>query len=85
MGEKSDSNTSVVSVKVPKSIKAKMREMEDVEWSTLLRKAIEDKIKEHEKKQAVNSFLAFRAGAKLPKNKTEHTSEILARETKEER
>jgi hypothetical protein len=80
-----ESNTAVVSVKVSKSVKAKMHEMTDVEWSALLRKTIEAKIKEHEKKQAVKGFLAFRAGVKVPKNKTKHTSEALARETREER
>jgi hypothetical protein len=78
-------NTAVVSVKVSKDIKAKMREMKDIEWSTLLRKTIEAKIKEHEKAQAIEGFLAFRASVKLPKNKTEHTSETLLRETREER
>lgn len=77
-------NTEVVSVKVPKRVKEKMRSV-DVKWSEVLRKAIEVKIKEHERKQAVANFLEFRARSKVPKNKTPYTSETLVRETREER
>ncbi|MEM2139977.1 MAG: hypothetical protein QXJ74_02640 [Nitrososphaera sp.] len=77
-------NTAVVSVKVPKRIKEKMRSI-DVQWSEVLRKAIEAKIKEQERKQAVTSFLEFRSKSKVPKNKTPYTSEVLVRETREER
>jgi hypothetical protein len=77
-------NTAVVSVKVPKRIKEKMRSI-DVRWSEVLRKAIEIKIKEHERKQAVANFLEFRTKSKVPKNKTSYTSEVLVRETREER
>lgn len=80
-----ESNVAVVSVKVPKLIKAKMRTM-DVKWSEVLRKAIELKIKEHERKAAVSDFLEFRTKAKVPKNKSaSHSSEALVRETREER
>lgn len=77
-------NTAVVSVKVPKRVKEKMRSI-DVRWSEVLRKAIETKIKEHERKQAVASFLEFRTKNKVPKNKTSYTSEVLVREAREER
>ena len=79
-----DSNTAVVSVKVPRRIKEKMRSI-DVRWGEVLRKAIEAKIKEHERKQAVAGFLEFRTKSKVPKNKTAYTSEVLVRETREER
>lgn len=79
-----EGNSAVVSVKVPKRIREKMRSI-DIRWSEVLRKAIEAKIKEHERKQAVTSFLEFRTKAKVPKNKTPYTSEVLIRETREER
>jgi len=77
-------STAVVSVKVPKRVKEKMRSI-DIRWSEVLRKAIETKIKEHERKQAVADFLEFRTKSKVPKNKTPYTSEVLVRETREER
>lgn len=77
-------NTAVVSVKVPKRIREKMRSI-NIRWSEVLRKAIEAEIKEHERKQAVASFLEFRTKSKVPKNKTPYTSEVLVRETREER
>lgn len=79
-----EGNGAVVSVKVPKRIKEKMRSI-DIKWSEVLRKAIEAKIKEHERKQAVAGFLEFRTKAKVPKNKTSYTSEVLIRQTREER
>jgi hypothetical protein len=80
-----DGNNAVVSVKVPKRIKEKMRSMEDVMWSEVLRKAIETKIREHERKEAVAGFLAFKAKNKTPKNRTADTSEVLVKKTREER
>lgn len=77
-------NSAVVSVKVPKRIKEKMRTI-DVRWSEVLRKAIELKIKEHERKKAVADFLEFRNKTKVPRNKTPYTSEVSIRETREER
>jgi hypothetical protein len=79
-----EGNTSVVSVKVPKRIREKMRSM-DIEWSEVLRKAIESKIKEYERKNAIEDFLEFRASSRIPKNKTRYTSEVLTRENREER
>jgi ribosome-associated translation inhibitor RaiA len=79
-----EGNTSVVSVKVPKRVREKMRSM-DIEWSKVLRKAIETKIKEYERKKATQGFLEFRANNPVPKNKTRYTSEVLARENREER
>lgn len=80
-----DGNNAVVSVKVPKRIKEKMRSMKDVMWGEVLRKAIEAKIREHERREAVAGFLAFRAKNKVPKNRTADTSEVLVRETRKER
>lgn len=79
-----DSNTSVVSVKVSRRIKEKMHSV-DIKWGDVLRKTIEAKIKEHERKQDVANFLEFRAKNKVPKNKTQYTSEALSRKTREER
>jgi hypothetical protein len=79
-----DSNTAVVSVKVSKSTKKKMHSM-NIKWSKVIRKAIEAKIKEYERKQRIADFLEFRAKSKVPKNKTPHTSEALVRQTREER
>ena len=80
-----DGNNAVVSVKVPKRIKEKMRSMEGVVWSKVLRKAIETKIREHERKEAVAGFLAFKAKSRTPKNRSVGTSEVLVKETREER
>ena len=80
-----DGNNAVVSVKVPKRIKEKMRSMEGVVWSKVLRKAIETKIREHERKEAVAGFLAFKAKSRTPKNRTVDSSEVLVKETREER
>lgn len=86
MQSKDDSNTSVVSVKVPKKVKEKMRSMAgEIKWGEVMRKAIETKIREHERKEAVKEFLAIRAKNKLPKNRTTYTSEVLIGETREER
>ncbi|MEM2785322.1 MAG: hypothetical protein QXW37_01760 [Candidatus Nitrosotenuis sp.] len=80
-----DSNTAVVSVKVSRRIKKKMRSM-NIKWSEVLRKTIESKIKEYERKQGIADFLEFRAKSKeVPKNKTPYTSEALVRQTREER
>lgn len=84
--KKEDSNTAVVSVKVPRKVKEKMRSMGDeVKWGELLRKAIEAEIDVHERNKAVAKFLASRAKRKPPKNKTVYTSEVLLRETREDR
>jgi hypothetical protein len=79
-----DSNTSVVSVKVSRHIKEKMRSV-NIKWGEVLRKTIEAKIKEYERKQGMANFLEFRAKNKIPKNRTQYTSEILSRKTREER
>ena len=79
-----DSNTAVVSVKVSRRTKKKMHSM-DIKWSEVLRKTIENKIKEYERKQGIADFLEFRAKRKIPKNKTSYTSEALVRQTREER
>ncbi|HXG74324.1 MAG TPA: hypothetical protein VNK44_05865 [Candidatus Nitrosotenuis sp.] len=79
-----DSNTAVVSVKVSKRTKKKMHAM-NIKWSEVLRKAIENKIKEYERKQGIAGFLEFRAKSKVPKNKTPYTSEALVMQTREER
>ncbi len=79
-----DSNTSVVSVKVSRRIKEKMQSM-NISWSEVLRKTIEAKIKEYERKQDIAGFLEFRTKNKVPKNRTQYTSEVLSRKTREER
>lgn len=79
-----DSNTSVVSVKVSRRIKEKMHSM-NIKWSEVLRKTIEAKIKEYERKQDIARFLEFRTKNKIPKNRTQYTSEVLSRKTREER
>lgn len=79
-----DSNTSVVSVKVSRRIKEKMQSM-NIQWSEVLRKTIEAKIKEYERKQDIAGFLEFRTKNKVPKNRTQYTSEVLSRKTREER
>lgn len=79
-----DSNTAVVSVKVSKDTKKKMHSM-NIKWSEVIRKAIETKIKEYERKQRIADYLEFRAKNKIPRNKTSHTSEVLVRETRKER
>ncbi|MEM3065357.1 MAG: hypothetical protein QW177_08285 [Candidatus Nitrosotenuis sp.] len=47
-----DSNTAVVSVKVSKRTKKKMHAI-NIKWSEVLRKAIENKIREYERKQGI--------------------------------
>ncbi len=79
-----DSNTSVVSVKVSRRIKEKMQSM-NISWSEVLRKTIEAKIKEYERKQDIAGFLEFRTKNKVPKNRTQYTSEVLSGKTREER
>ncbi|MGI0087143.1 MAG: CopG family transcriptional regulator [Nitrosotalea sp.] len=79
-----DSNTAVISVKVSRRTKEKMLAM-NIKWSEVLRKTIEAKIKERERRQGIEDFLEFRAKSKVPKNRTSHTSEVLARQTREER
>jgi ribosome-associated translation inhibitor RaiA len=79
-----DSNTSVVSVKVSRRIKEKMHSV-NIKWGEVLRKTIEAKIKEYERKQDIAGFLEFRAKNKVPKNRTQYTSEVLSRKTREER
>ena len=79
-----NSNTSVVSIKVSRHIKEKMYSM-NIKWSEVLRKTIEAKINEYERKQGMADFLEFRAKNKVPKNRTQYTSEILSRKTREER
>lgn len=79
-----DSNTSVVSVKVSRRIKEKMHSV-NIKWSEVLRKTIEVKIKEYERKQDIAGFLEFRTKNKIPKNRTQYTSEVLSRKTREER
>jgi len=79
-----DSNTSVVSVKVSRRIKEKMQSM-NIQWSKVLRNTIESKIKEYERKQDIAGFLEFRTKNKVPKNRTQYTSEVLSRKTREER
>lgn len=78
-----DSDTAVVSVKVPKRIKEKMCSI-DIPWNKVLRNAIEAQIKEHEKKQAIANFLEFRSKTRVPKNETPYTSEVLVRESRGE-
>lgn len=78
------SNTAVVSIKVPKRLKEKMHVV-NVKWSEILRNAIETEIRNQEKKAAVSDFLEFIAKTKVPKNTTAETSEVLTRETREER
>jgi ribosome-associated translation inhibitor RaiA len=79
-----DSNTSVVSVKVSRRIKEKMHSV-NIKWGEVLRKTIETKIKEYERKQDIAGFLEFRTKNKIPKNRTQYTSEVLSRKTREER
>lgn len=79
-----DSNTAVVSVKVSKRTKKKMHSV-NIKWSEVLRKTIESKIKEYERKQGIAEFLEFRAKNKIPKNKTAYTSQVLVRQTRDER
>lgn len=79
-----DSNTSVVSVKVSRRIKEKMHSM-NIKWGEVLRMTIEAKIKEYERKQDIAGFLEFRTKNKIPKNRTQYTSEVLSRKTREER
>lgn len=79
-----DGNSAVVSVKVPKQVKTKMRTLK-VKWGEVLRNAIEQEIKEQEKKAAVSDLLEFVSKNKVPKNRTAETSEVLTRESREER
>ena len=79
-----EGNTAVVSVKVSRNTKKKMHSI-NIKWSELLRKTIETKIKEHERKQSLEHFLEFRAKTGVPSNKTSYTSEVLVRKTREER
>jgi hypothetical protein len=79
-----DSNSAVVSVKVPKHVKTKMRTL-NVKWGEVLRNAIEQEIKEQEKKAALSDLLEFVSKNELPKNRTAETSEVLTRESREER
>jgi ribosome-associated translation inhibitor RaiA len=69
---------------VSRHIKEKMRSV-NIKWGEVLRKTIEAKIKEYERKQGMANFLEFRAKNKIPKNRTQYTSEILSRKTREER
>lgn len=79
-----EGNTAVVSVKVSKNTKKKMHSI-NIKWSELLRKTIEAKIKEHERKQNLEDFLEFRSKARVPRNKTSYTSDVLVRKTRDER
>lgn len=77
-------NDAVVSIRVSKRTKKKMHSM-NIKWSEILRKTIESKIKEYERRQGISEFLEFRAKTKVPKNKTQHTSETLIRQIRDER
>jgi len=79
-----EGNSAVVSVKVSRRTKEKMRAM-NIKWGEVLRKTIEAKIREQERRQGIKEFLDFRAKSKIPKNRTSYTSEVLARQTREER
>jgi len=57
----------------------------NIQWSKVLRNTIESKIKEYERKQDIAGFLEFRTKNKVPKNRTQYTSEVLSRKTREER
>ena len=72
----------VVSVKVPESLRKKMRRT-DIKWSDVLRRAIEKEVQQHERKKAVSSLLEFTK--QKPKNKSGKSVEAFLRETREER
>lgn len=72
----------VVSVKVPESLRKKMK-MTDIKWSDVLRRAIEKEVQQHERKKAVSSLLEFTK--QKPKNKSGKSVETFLRETREER
>lgn len=77
-----EAGSTVVSVKVPASLKKKMKKI-DVKWSEVLRRAIEKEIQRHERKKAVSDLLEF--AEQKPKNKSGKPVEDFLRETREER
>lgn len=77
-----EGNNAVVSVKVPERLKKKMKDI-DVQWSDVLRKAIEEEVQQHERKSAVSSLLEFTK--QKPKNKSGKSVDAFLRETREER
>lgn len=58
------SNTSNLSIRIPKEVKEQMRDV-DVDWPSYLRAAIEIKVKEAKRKNAAKSMDTIR-------NKTKH-------------
>lgn len=71
-----------VSIRVPIRLEEKMRST-DIDWNKVLRKAIEAKVREHERKKTIEEFLRFRSRNHIPRNKTRYTSEVLIRESRE--
>jgi hypothetical protein len=60
----------VLSVKIPKETKKRMKQV-PVKWSEVIRHAIEEKIREHERSQAVDAFLATAKNApRVPEGMT---------------
>lgn len=49
------------------------------------KKGKEEKIKEHDRRHGIKDFIEFRAKIKVPNNRTSYTSEVLARQTREEK
>ena len=70
----------VLSVKIPKEIKRRMKQV-PVKWSEVIRRAIEDKIREHERAQAVEQFLSTARNAPTI---NEGTTTSLIRKMREE-
>lgn len=73
-----EGNDVVVSVKVPESLRKKMKRI-DVRWSDILRTAIEKEVQRHERKKAVSDLLEF-TKQKQVKNKSGRSIESLLRD-----
>ncbi|AFU59857.1 hypothetical protein Ngar_c29390 [Candidatus Nitrososphaera gargensis Ga9.2] len=56
------SNTSNLSIRIPKEVKEQMKDIDDVvDWPDYIRAAIESKIKETKRKKAARSMDAIRS------------------------
>lgn len=70
----------VLSVKVPKEIKKRMKQV-PLKWSEVIREAIQEKLREYERSKAIENFLEVTKDApKLPAG----TSVSIIRKMREE-
>ena len=71
----------VLSVKVPKETKRRMKQV-PMKWSEIIRRAIEEKLQEYEKSKAVENFMeAIKDAPKLPKGSAVSTIRKIREES----